>query len=214
MRISYRRLVRGSFLKKGLEQVDFRDTPVVTMQRQNKPLALSRKHLGVPAVRHDRCERSAADNYGNFGSRTERKKWAVHGDEQKDLLAVCLRNSLWAVEALCCVGCTHWIDGWFLYDLKHLNAKAKDRLKKDSRFALTSGKYKRSSWQGGRIKRISRCGKGDMKKQNKKRRINKVPKPTARSRNWGSWLQFSAPCMQEKNQTWRWASLWWMSVSV
>jgi hypothetical protein len=29
-----------------------------------------------------------------------------------------------------------------LYGLKHLNAKAKDKLKKDSRFALTSGKYR------------------------------------------------------------------------
>jgi len=29
-----------------------------------------------------------------------------------------------------------------LYGLKHLNAKAKDRLKKDSRFALKSGKYR------------------------------------------------------------------------
>jgi hypothetical protein len=28
-----------------------------------------------------------------------------------------------------------------LYGLKHLNAKAKDRLKKDTRFAVTSGKY-------------------------------------------------------------------------
>lgn len=29
-----------------------------------------------------------------------------------------------------------------MYGLKHLNAKAKDRLKKDSRFARTSGKYR------------------------------------------------------------------------
>jgi len=126
MRISYRRFVRGSFLKKGLEQVDFRDTPVVTIQRQNKPLVPSRKHLGVPAVRHDRSERSTTDNDGNFGSRTERKKSAAHGDKRKGLLTVCLRNSLWAVEPFCCGGCTHWIDGWFLYGLKHLNAKAKD----------------------------------------------------------------------------------------
>jgi hypothetical protein len=38
---------------------------------------------------------------------------------------------------------------------------------------------KGTSWQGGRRKRNRRCGKGDIKKQNKKRRINKVPKPTA-----------------------------------
>jgi len=121
-----------------LEQVDFRDTPVVTMQCRNEPLAPSRKHLEVLAVRYDRGERSTTDNDGNFGSRTESTKSAAHGDKRADLLAVCLRNSLWAVEPLCCGGCTHWIDGWFLYGLKHLNAKAKDSLKT----ALTSGKYR------------------------------------------------------------------------
>jgi len=112
------------------------------MQFRNEPLAPSRKHLEVLAVRYDRGERSTTDNDGNFGSRTESKKSAAHGDKRADLLAVCLRNSLWAVESLCFGGCTHWIDGWFLYGLKHLNAKAKDRLKKDSRFARTSGKYR------------------------------------------------------------------------
>ena len=68
--------------------------PVVTMQCRNEPLAPNRKHLGVPAVRHDRGERSTTDNDGNFASRTESKKSAAHGDKQKDLLAVCLRNCL------------------------------------------------------------------------------------------------------------------------
>jgi len=69
-----------------------------------------------------------------------------------------------------------------LYGLKHLNAKAKDRLKKDTRFAVTSGKYtemfERNFLARRQKKRKRRCGKGDMKKQNKKRRINKVPKQT------------------------------------
>ena len=47
----------------------------VTMQRWNKPLAPSRKHLGVPAVRRGRGERRTTDNDGGISEAALKGRW-------------------------------------------------------------------------------------------------------------------------------------------